>query len=131
MRIYLAGAIRNTDDATTWRRDAASQLPDWDVIDPTRLEQFIEDQHAEENARKIVRDDLRAVESSNVVLALVDMPSWGTAMEIFYASQLKIPVIGWNPGNNPVSPWLMVHCNIIIPDFWSVKKHLQTLLAKA
>jgi nucleoside 2-deoxyribosyltransferase len=133
MRIYLAGAIWGIKDPFTWRKHAALDLPDWEIIDPTKTELFVENEHEDENARKVVADDLRAIESCNAVLAMISEPSWGTAMEMFYAYQLKIPVIGWNPwpGGRTVGPWIKVHCNIVTSDFRDVKQFLQTLLAKA
>jgi hypothetical protein len=63
---------------------------------------------------------------------MISQPSWGTAMEIFYAHGLKIPVIGWNPhpAGRMVGPWVKFHCSIVTSNFEEAKQFLQTLLAK-
>lgn len=132
MRIYLAGAIWGVVDPITWRRKLTSQLPEgWEVIDPTQIELFVDNEVDYESAQKLVSGDLRAIESCDVMLALLNTPSWGTAMEIFYANQLGIPVIGWNPEGKPVGPWLVVHCEDILSNFEDIKLFLQNLLANA
>ena len=65
------------------------------------------------------------------VLVSISIPSWGTAMEVFYAHSLGIPVIGWNPEEKPFGPWLKVHCKYIFSDFYNIKLVLQNLLVKA
>lgn len=132
MRVYLAGAIWNVEDPISWRRSVTNQLPKgWEAIDPTQIELFVADEHVEENARRVVEVDLRAIETCDVMLALISIPSWGTAMEIFYANQLKIPVIGWNPTETSIGPWVSVHCKYILSDFEDIKLFLQNLLVKA
>jgi nucleoside 2-deoxyribosyltransferase len=141
MRVYLAGAIWGVEDPVTWRQNIAIRLPEgWEAVDPTQIELFVEDEHLEENAHRIVEADLSAIETCDAVLARVDHPSWGTAMEMFYAHSRHIPVIGWNPrgdsisaraGKTTVGPWVKVHCKIVTPDFEIVKQFLQNLLVKA
>lgn len=136
MKVYLAGGIWGVKDPVTWRRDVAAQLPEgWEAVDPTQIELFVEsedDDTDNEKARKIVDVDLAAIEDSDAIIALVNQPSWGTAMEIFYAHELGLPVIGWNPRSDgrPVGPWLRVHCNAITADFAAVKLFLQAILEK-
>lgn len=124
MRIYLAGAITDIVDPTSWRRAVTKQLPDgWEAVDPTLFKY--------EDDNELVAGDLKAIENCDAVLALINTPSWGTGMEIFYANQLKIPVIGWNPSERLISPWVRVHCEDILSDFEDIKVFLQNLLVKA
>jgi len=141
VKIYLAGAIWGVEDPVTWRRKLADRLPQgWEAIDPTQIELFVENEHEEEKAREIVSADLNAIQTSNAFLARIDRPSWGTAMEMFYAYNLRIPVIGWIPNREAVSewggkritpPWVRAHSDIVTSDFEVVTQFLQNLLVKA
>lgn len=133
MKLYLAGGIQDIIDPITWRREIASKLPEgWTAIAPIEIDSFIEIDI--KKARKIVETDLKTIRFSDAVLARIDYPSWGTAMEIFYAHGLAIPIIGWNPpdpglwgGKTTVSPWIVAHCDIITSDIKVVTKSLQNL----
>ena len=80
---------------------------------------------------RLVRSVLLQLGNVVAVLVSISIPSWGTAMEIFYAHSLGIPVIGWNPEEKPFGPWLKVHCKYIFSDFYNIKLVLQNLLVKA
>jgi nucleoside 2-deoxyribosyltransferase len=134
LKVYLAGAIWEAKDPVSWRRAVTDQLPaGWEAIDPTQIELFVENEHADENARRVVETDLEAIRSCDAVIAMISQPSWGTAMEIFYAHCLGIPVLGWNPhpAGKKVGPWVKFHCYLVSCDFDIVKGHLQTILAEA
>jgi nucleoside 2-deoxyribosyltransferase len=132
MKVYLAGPIRNVADPISWRRKLATKMPEgWEVVDPTKIELFIDNEDSEEAIERLVKGDLDAIKSCDAVLALIDMPSWGTAMEIFYAHSLMIPIVAWNPTEKSVGPWLKFHCTIIVPRFEDIKLFLQNLLVKA
>ena len=141
MKIYLAGAIWGIEDPVTWRRKLTAQLPEgWETIDPTQIELFVENEDEDEKACEIVEVDLAAIRMSDAFLARIDRPSWGTAMEMFYAYNLRIPVIGWIPHGEAVSewggkritpPWVKAHSDIVTSDFEVVTQFLQNLLVKA
>jgi nucleoside 2-deoxyribosyltransferase len=108
--VYLAGAIWQEPDPLTWRRHAAQILPDgWAAIDPNATEMELD------KAQSIIRDDLSNILRCDAVLAKVERPSWGTAMELFFAQQHRIPVIGWGDAKLPLSPWLdfTLHSHVI------------------
>jgi nucleoside 2-deoxyribosyltransferase len=108
MIVYLAGGIFGLGDgaAKDWREYAKANLH-CETLDPMRRDyRGVEDDHVVH----IVHDDLYDIEHSDLVLANCSKPSWGTAMEIYFAhSRFKrIPVIGfWVEGK--VSPWLQYH----------------------
>lgn len=113
-KVYLAGAIFQTPNAAGWRSAARALFKlanAWEVLDPTTLEATAE------NEQQVIDTDLRAIAMSNVVLAKVDQPSWGTAMEIYYARSLHIPVVGWLPDwiGTRKSPWLNFHITVFEP----------------
>jgi len=132
MKLYLAGAIQNASDPITWRRSLTSKMPEgWEVVDPTQIELFVGEEDNEEAARRIVTNDFNAIRKCDAVLALVNIASWGTGMEILFAYQLRIPVIIWSPNNKPVGPWLQFHSTVILSEFADIKVFLRNLLAKA
>ena len=114
-RVYLGGAIFQADDPVTWRVGIIDSLPvGWEAVDPVTF-----DINATlENAHEVVARDLRAIDGCDAVFANVCRPSWGTAMEIFYASQCGRPVIGWasNLRRKDISPWLFHHCELVTSD---------------
>lgn len=102
-RVYLAG--RMTGLATRgaeWREQATAALSPLVAENPLLLElQCREPQH-------IVATDVAAICRSQAVLACVAIPSWGTAMELWVAKQLCVPVYAWvGPDfDERLSPWL-------------------------
>lgn len=101
--VYLAG--RMTGLATRgaeWREHATKSLSPLVAENPLTLELESSDpQH-------IVTVDVAAICRSRAVLACVAIPSWGTAMELWVAKQLNVPVYAWvGPDfNERLSPWL-------------------------
>jgi nucleoside 2-deoxyribosyltransferase len=112
-KVYLAGPIFKVEDPATWRSAVATALAvNWEAVDPIALEASIEEPD------KLVATDLRAIRQCHAMFARVDVPSWGTAMEIFFAASIGIPVIGWRPGSDgPDSPWLKHHTREIYRSF--------------
>lgn len=111
MLIYLAGAINGTSDslARDWRRYVTDRLAlhGHSVLDPMRRDfRGLETGHVNE----IVHGDLADIRECDAVIAnCAHGPSWGTAMEIFFAHSIRRPVyaaIGFKP---QISPWLVYH----------------------
>lgn len=100
--IYLAGPINRVplEDAREWREGVkvALRRVGVRVIDPLSVEFG--------SGVNVVQWDLRAIRSADAVIAHVPdyVQAVGTAMEIFYAASLGIPVYVW--GANSPSPWL-------------------------
>ncbi len=67
----------------------------------------------DQNVDAIVRGDLVDVIESDVILANAARPSWGTAMEVFFAHSIGRPVVAV-VGDGPVSPWLRHHSGHIV-----------------
>lgn len=109
--IYLAGPITGVgDEARGWRIHAARMMPGtWQAIDPLVIEA------ASMNPEYIVQLDYSWLERSSGVICRVDRPSWGTAMELAYARQLNLPVVGFGTIEGTPSPWLLFHVNKIVP----------------
>ena len=112
MKIYLCGAINNQTDEQCkgWRETAKAILGKHECIDPMRRDYRGRET---ENYKEIVEKDIEDIISSDVVLAMAEIPSWGTAMEIYIASTLKKPTYAVRNGR--ISPWLLYHCSSIHP----------------
>lgn len=107
-RVYLCGGINGLSDADAcdWRELAKSLLAGFEAVDPMRR-----DYRGKEAAfaKEIVLADLADIESSDVVLAMCSRPSWGTGMEIRFASDIGKSIVAIHPAAVPVSPWLTHH----------------------
>lgn len=107
--VYLCGGLNGLTDeeCNNWRTFAKSRL--LKTIDPMRR-----DYRGREstNASEIVHGDLQDIQACTCVLANCAKPSWGTAMEIFYAHSIGKPVYAVVP-SGPVSPWLEFHAYVL------------------
>ena len=116
-RIYLAGPIfgRSKSDVRSWREEAAARLTflGAEPLDPCRRD-YTGIEYVDDNPAKIVAEDLAEIDGCSAIIAMVDAPSAGTSMEIFYAAHVrKIPVIAITPDSIAVSPWISHHAEIV------------------
>lgn len=113
--VYLCGGINGLSDADCrdWREFAKAHLQTG-ILDPMRRDyRGVEDQHWDD----IVRGDLEDIDASDVVLVNATRPSWGTAMEVFYAHSKDKMVVAWvghDGVSRGVSPWLRYHSDAIL-----------------
>lgn len=116
--IYLCGGINalSDKDATDWREAVKTVLAGrFNFLDPMRRGyRGKEDLCYEE----IVLGDIRDIEQSDILLVNGIRPSWGTAMEVFFAADLYIPrqIITVCPAESP-SPWLRYHSDYLVKSF--------------
>ena len=111
--VYLAGPIhgRNDLECKAWRNEAAAILGVHDIecLDPMSHDcRGIEEDVAED----IVDRDRQMIDQASAVLVNGNEPSWGTAMEVFYAKSLGKPVIAFTNAET-ISPWLRVHTTAV------------------
>ncbi len=110
--VYLCGAINGCTDAECkdWREFAKVGLKDsCELLDPMRRDyRGIED----DSVNAIVSFDIQDINASDIVLAIADVPSWGTAMEIYYAYSIGVEVVTVC-GQQRISPWLRRHSSVI------------------
>ncbi len=106
-RIYLSGPIYGTtDQEQEWRSIATNELCDlYEILNPLDRD-FRGTKFDAVNSTTIVKEDMAALDHSNVVLVNAEKPGWGTAMETFYAHMKGKPVIFFTSNDNP-SPWLL------------------------
>ena len=123
--IYLAGPITGVgDDARGWRSNAIPMLEEhgFTAIDPLVVEA------ATITPAAVVQLDYAWISKSVGIIARVDRPSWGTAMELVYAFNQGIPVVAW--GDVPhVSPWLLHHITTLKPTLVEAIEHLREILS--
>ncbi len=113
MKVYLCGGINGLSDADAkdWREQAKRLLVGCETADPMRRDyRGVEDM----NVHEIVHGDLEDIDGSDVLLAMCPKPSWGTAMEIFYAHDAGKRVFVVAPAG-PLSPWLKYHSHRVCP----------------
>ena len=106
--IYLCGGIHGLSDkeCKDWRAEVKNKLKGkYKFLDPMRR-----DYRGKEDlfVNEIIQKDKNDIECSNIVLVNATSPSWGTAMEVFYAHSLGKIVIVFNIGDL-TSPWLRYH----------------------
>lgn len=110
--VYLAGPIFGCDDeqCNAWRTEASRLLAPLAVSSP-----MVRDYRGLEGEcfRQIVSLDLADIDKSDFVLANVSTPSWGTAMEVFYAYRANKPVVCFTNSEGAISPWIMCHAEAV------------------
>lgn len=111
-RVYLAGPMNGCSDEEMngWRSKAKELLgDDYYVSDPTRR-----DYRGRElvQYKQLVEYDLKDIKDVDFVLVNAEKPSWGTAMEIAYATFMQKPIVAVCTQSQP-SPWLLYHCHVV------------------
>jgi nucleoside 2-deoxyribosyltransferase len=122
MKVYLCGPINGCTDAEAkdWREMVKTRLSD--TLDPMRRDyRRFEDSYYE----RIVEEDLDDIKESDVLLVNCSGPSWGTAMEIFFAHQHDIPVVVVHPPGMKISPWLRYHSTKFFNSFDGAIKQIE------
>jgi len=109
--VYLCGGINKLKDleCKAWREKAKSLLKDVTWLDPLRRD-FRASEKGNEAA--IVKGDLIDIDASDYILVNGSRPSWGTAMEIFYAFRRGKKVVVFGVCQDP-SPWLAYHSTVM------------------
>lgn len=106
MRVYLAGPIfgRTDREAIDWRQRVQTARPGHVYLDP-----MVRDYRGreDESVREIVEGDKADIDSCDLVIANVTIPSAGTLMEVLYAWERGKPVVAIVSGR--VSPWIRYH----------------------
>lgn len=112
-KVYLAGSIFNNPNPIAWRQAAKQCLPEgWQAIDPT------DNEVSTLTPRELVQLDYGLIQDCQAIIARVDRPSWGTAMELAHAKRIDIPVLGWGPwrrSTERLNPWLEFHLHKYLP----------------
>ena len=120
-KIYLAGACHcESDEGKEWRTKATQilkQAAEWadakvEIINPLNYFSYSENKH--KSHKQVKRFYLNEIKTCNVVLVNLKNSalSCGTCMEIQFAVDNMIPVIGFN--NDNAYPWVAeVDCDVV------------------
>lgn len=118
LTIYLAGKMSGLckDDYCKWRSELSDVLMDKayligsrvQIINPADYFDFDDmDRHLE---KEVMQFDLNMVRQSDIVIVNVNgvSSSIGTAIELYEANRLNIPVIAYTEGNvvDDIHPWI-------------------------
>ena len=132
-KIYLCGGMSdlNYKDQYIWRKECKDRLESTEcnykvkAINPCDYYSFREIRHVSE--REIFNYDLNHVRTSNLVLTYFNAPnSIGSAIEMFLAKELHIPVIGINPNNEKnIHPWILECVDRMFSDMGSALEYIQ------
>lgn len=122
VKIYLAGPCYFEEDEGKGWREKASQMIETataekeckvKVINPVNFFSYSEIKHqSDTQVKKYYMDQIL---NSRLVLCCLDRTrtSPGTAQELQFAIDHKIPVIGF--GTEDIYPWLLVDCQAVFP----------------
>ena len=116
--IYLAGPVKYEEDGGTgWRQDVYkySKNRDWTsykVFDPTEWFAYSDENIYHLSDRQVREYYFHAIKNSELVLVNLSGTdrSIGTGMEVQYAVDHDIPVIGF--GDTDVYPWIADSCTV-------------------
>lgn len=110
--LYLAGAINGCTDAEAndWRSYLKKRYGG-ETLDPMRRDYRGKEA---ESVNEIVELDKVDIDDCDVFIANCPKPSWGTAMEIYYAWAARKPVVVIHPAEAPISPWVRYHSDAIV-----------------
>lgn len=115
--IYLCGGINKLSDseAKDWREAAKHELSgSYRLLDPMRRDYRGKES---ESVQAIIDGDIQDINDSDILLVNASRPSWGTAMEIFFAARKgDLLIVTVCPDERP-SPWLIGHSTIIEKTF--------------
>lgn len=121
---YLAGPIYEQDDTCIrWRKATASLLRKKNImsLSPTDA-----DYRGRETIagmpKRIVESDKKNIMYCDTLLAKCDHPSYGTAMEVYFAWSLRKKVI---VVTNSYSPWIRYHADHIFPTIEEAVNNMQ------
>lgn len=124
--VYLCGGINglSDSDATDWREATKARLEGAvEFLDPMRRDYRGREA---ECVNEIVDGDLIDVINSRIILVNAVRPSWGTAMEVFFAATMGKCVITVCPSDKP-SPWLLKHSDMIVSSFEEAWDEIESL----
>lgn len=130
--IYLAGACAcEPDGGRGWRKEFREKFNNATkefvhVIDPTQYFDYENPKKYQIDNKQIMTTLLHYVKKSDIVVVNLDnsIHSCGTCMELMYAKELGIPVIGF--GDSEVYPWARECCWVVLDDVDSVIDYIFT-----
>lgn len=115
--VFLSGPVKHTDDGEGWRNEVFSFARDADwylrIFDPCEYFDYSWSDEFQKSDRQIREYYFQAIKKANVVLCNLNETEFsvGTGMEVQYAVDHDIPVIGW--GTEVVYNWVKDSCTVV------------------
>jgi nucleoside 2-deoxyribosyltransferase len=118
LKVIVCGAIADKGISKIRKIQSLLKEKGFHVIDQISDEDYskVKDFRDKKNlAEEIVKHDLDFIKESDIVVALIDRPSFGVAMEIYFAKNLGKKVIIMSKRRVP-SPWPIAFSDRITRD---------------
>jgi nucleoside 2-deoxyribosyltransferase len=118
LKVIVCGAIADKGISKIRKIQSLLKEKGFHVIDQISDEDYskVKDFRDKKNlAEEIVKHDLDFIKESDIVVALIDKPSFGVAMEIYFAKNLGKKVIIMSKRRVP-SPWPIAFSDRITRD---------------
>jgi nucleoside 2-deoxyribosyltransferase len=118
LKVMVCGAIAYRGVSEIKRMQSLLKEKGFEVVDQisdgdySQIEDFRDERDL---AKKIAVRDLDLVKESDVVVALVERPSYGVAIEVYFAKMTGKKVVLMSRGKMP-SPWPMAFSDQIVYD---------------
>ena len=122
VRIYLAGTIYKEKPDSIWKSYFRSLLDD-------SIYEFFDPDPQNEPEKYMIARDKAEIEKADIFIAYIQKPSFGTAMEIMYASLLQTkPIFIINPNGSVTKDlWVSGHADLICTDVNCCADHIKTI----
>jgi nucleoside 2-deoxyribosyltransferase len=125
-QVFISGPILGMEDNQDYYRNtitAIGQKLGFEIIDPWKREKCLYKNDVEEHNRqddckyhRIVQRDLDDADRCDIMVVYLPKLSAGACMEMFYAKRKGKTVIVVSDMPQ-LSPWIKVHCNVLIKNF--------------
>lgn len=142
-KVYLAGAVKETDDPHTWRDDATEFIAQGghvEALDPLdKYDSTGDDLDTEDGDNLgvyddgIIKGDLDMIVEADAIVAHHPeaCETWGTPMELFFARMCEMPVaLAWG-SDTTVSSWGQVTAEYIVDDWRDTIMYIEDQLTEA
>jgi nucleoside 2-deoxyribosyltransferase len=130
-QVFISGPILGMENNQDSYRQAITEIShklDFDVIDPWKREKCLYKGDAEcwwntYETYDFVQRDLDDADRCDIMVVYLPKLSAGACMEMFYAKRKgkKVIVVSDMP---QLSPWIIVHCDVIIKSFDQLEEAL-------
>lgn len=123
-RIYLAGPFFNEKQLNNMKTlEDLCKLHNINGISPRKF-MVLKPRAPLSDREKVFKENVRAIDTSNLVLACVDDKDTGTAWEMGYAYAMRKPVVAYTWGES-VNVMLAQSCAGFLTGFEQIKKFLE------
>lgn len=132
-KVFIAGPIQGVENQQGYRQiisEICTSLG-FEVIDPWHREKVLYNKEepcwwSNVPAMEFVQRDLEDAEHCDLMIVYLPQLSAGACMELFYAKRKGKQVI--IVSNMPcLSPWIVVHSDVILKDFRELEEKLRTI----